>query len=436
MDDIVINPETKILVLSISSWNTKKGMNTWPVLLEGHDPERIAHICFKQDVPNNPVCNNYFVISENKVIKSIIKRRLKTGVAMKRCDDDAGLKEDLAVQNARYSKMKKHRNAFTLLGRELLWKIGKWKTKELDEFVKGFCPDVVLYVMEGYLYFNRVCRYVKKISGAKSIGFFCDDNFTYKQNKGLSNRVLRFFQRRSLKKSAKKTDNFFAITNKTKNEADAFFKTDCIVLTKPCYNIPVAESKEYNFPLKIFYAGNLGIGRDKSLHKFVKALFSVNAENKYFELSVYTSTELPQEIVKDITCDFCSIHPAIPQDEVLKLEKDADILLFLEALDGKDVKTARLSFSTKITDYLSVGKCIFAVGPKDIAPIEYLEENGCAVVASCESEIADRLKEIKEDKNVLNRCVSHVVACAAENHDKTKILNVFNSTIDQTINKK
>ena len=222
MEDLMMNPKRRILVISISSWNTEVGMNTWPVLLEGHDPDCVAHICFRSNVPDNPACNHYFVLSEGKVIKSILNRKIKTGQEVFRGEKSSELSNDLASQKARYAKMKGRRNAVTLLGRELLWKLGRWKTKELRDFVTAFAPDVILYSMESYLYFNRVCRYVKKLTGAKSIGYFADDNFTYKQQKGFFANLPRFFQRRSLKKLAKQTDAFFAITPKTKREADAF----------------------------------------------------------------------------------------------------------------------------------------------------------------------------------------------------------------------
>lgn len=433
MEDIFIDSEIRILVVSVSSWNIKIGMNTWPALLEGHDPDCIAHICFRQDAPNNPICNNYFVISENKVIKSVLKRGLKTGYAVERCEDDAVLSEDLTVQKNRYNKMKKHRNAFTLLGRELLWKLGKWKTKELDSFVKNFHPDIILYGMEGYLYFNRVCRYVKKISGAKSIGFFYDDNFTYKQCSGLSDDIWRFFQRKSLKKLAKTTDDFLAITLKTKKEADAFFKVDCTVVSKPCNNIPTVEDKEPVFPIKILYTGNLGIGRDESLLMVAEALKKVNAYGNHFELNVYSATDLSESIKEKLSCGFCFLHDAVFNDEVLALQKEADILLFLEAVGGRNSKIARLSFSTKITDYFSAGKCIFAVGPKDIAPIEYFEENGCAVIASDEQSITDKLLAISDNLKIITEYAKKAAECALKNHKKEDILNIFNKTIRRVL---
>ena len=98
-----------------------------------------------------------------------------------------------------------------LLGRELVWMLGKWCTKELDAFLDSFKPDVIVYSMEGYIHLNRIIEYSIKRTGASSVGYFWDDNFTYKQSKKLGYKFYRFFQRCSLRSLAKKTDAFFAI---------------------------------------------------------------------------------------------------------------------------------------------------------------------------------------------------------------------------------
>ncbi len=435
MEDLMMNQKRRILVISISSWNTEVGMNTWPALLEGHDPDCVAHICFRSNVPNNPVCNHYFVLSEGKVIKSILNRKIKTGCEVFPGEGSTELSADLAAQKTRYQKLKGHRNAVTLLGRELLWKLGKWKTKELDDFVTSFAPDVILYSMESYLYCNRVCRYVKKLTGAKSIGYFADDNFTYKQQKGFFANLPRFFQRRSLKKLAKQTDAFFAITPKTKREADAFFGVDCKVLTKPLYNIPeVAYPQTIAFPIRLLYTGNLNIGRDESLLQVARAMQEINREEPKFALTVYTSTPLSEPVREALEATGCKLNDAIPQSAVLERQREADLLLFLEATKGKNAKIARLSFSTKITDYFSAGRCIFAVGCPDIAPVEYLRENDCALIAGNEEQMEKQLRRIAEAPQLLAQYAQNAALCAARNHEKNKVLDLFNNTIESVVN--
>ena len=422
--------DKKILVLSVSSWNSKVGADTWPMLLSHYDPNAVASLSLRDDYPDSDVAKHYFVISENRVMKSIFNRKLVTGhvVGEKQTNQE---QENLASQNKRYGT-KKHALVFRIL-REFVWKLGKWESKELRDFIDSFQPDVILYSMDGYIHFNRICRYVKKYSHAKSIGFFVDDNFTYKQSNEVLHRIFRFFQRKSLKKLAANTDAFWAITNMTKREADAFFNIDCTVLTKPIRTAPVYGETTPHKPLQILYTGNLQIGRDISLVKVVNALRKVNEKQIEFEIDVYTKTVLDPQILEQLSCDFCHIHEAIPQSKVLELQKKADILLFLEDVDGKYAHKARLSFSTKITDYLCASKCILAVGCLDTAPMQYFQEYQAAVIATSEKEIADQLTVFASAPEKLNAYAERACLCAIKNHDKEKIHRIVDETIDKVM---
>ena len=348
-----MKPEPKILVFTVNSWNSIVGDNTWATLLKYYKSENLANIFIRDEIPDSKVCSKYFCISENRVIKSILKRKIQTGreiTAQSLTDTEPN--EDLLAHNERYAKMKKKRRYSLLLARELLWKLGNWKTKELDAFLDEFKPDIILHGMDGYIHMNRLVRYAQKRTGAKAIGYIWDDNFTYKQSKKVGYKVYRYFQRKSLKKLAKQTEAFFAITPKTKQEADEFFNIDCTLLSKPLTTIPVAESYEIlNQPLKMLYTGNLLIGRDKTLAKMSFALKAINQGACKVVLDVYTQTALTDEYLQETGNDFCKIHPPIPQAEVLQLQKEADVLLFLEDLSDENLM-ARLSFSTKITSTL------------------------------------------------------------------------------------
>ncbi len=415
----------KILVFTVAAWNSKVGSNTWASLLNNYGSENVANICIRDEIPDNPVCSRYFAISENKVIKSIFNRKLKTGKEVKANQDNSG--EDLSEHNVRYQKMKKKRSYAMLLARELIWRLGRWKTKELDEFLDSFKPDIILHSMEGYVHLNRIIEYSIGKTNAKAVGYIWDDNFTYKQSANLGYKLYRFFQRGSLKSLAGKTNAFFAISDMTKREADEFFEIDCKILTKPLNSEPVVLQKDYEKPLKMLYTGKLIIDRDKSLLSVCKAAYEFG---KDFEVEVYTPTLLPDDIRAQLEQTGCKINPPITQSEVLEKQKEADILLFLEALEGKNAKMARLSFSTKITDYLSAGKCIFAVGNKDTAPMQYFLKYNAALTATDNTEIEDVLSKINTDISEVNRYSENAASVGRENHNKEKIQATFDSTIN------
>lgn len=427
------NKTTNLLVITVPSWNSKVGSNTWESLLQSYSPKNIANLCIRDELPDSDICSRYFAISENKIIKSVFNRTVCTG---KEITATVSTKEDqinLEQHNGRYKKMQKRRRYSMLLAREIIWKFGKWKTPELDAFLDSFQPDIILHSMEGYIHLNRIIKYAIKRTGAKAAGYIWDDNFTYKQSNKLGYKIYRFFQRRSLKRLAQNTQAFFAISDKTKQEADAFFGINCQLLTKPLNSEPSVNYNVINTPLKMIYTGNLYIGRDRSLAKISKALQKINEEKTHIQLDVYTATHLQTEQKATIENQWCVIHPPVPQSDVLRLQKEADILLFLEDIDGPDAKVARLSFSTKTTDYLSAGKCIFAVGNPDTAPMDYFIKNNAAIIASSEKEITDKLLAIIEQPDLMITFAKNACECGLKNHNIAVIQKTFDETLNSII---
>ena len=270
--------DKRILVLSMSAWSSKVGSDTWATLMENYKPDNVANISLREDIPDSKAAKYYFTISERRIIKSIFKRKTKTGYCCSASNVSESNDKDIQFHNKVYSSNKKNIYLKRMI-REILWMLGKWKSNELDKFVDEFNPDVVLYFMDGYVHFNRICRYVRNRTKAKSIGFFVDDTFTYKPSSELGFKIYRFFQRKSLNKLVENTDGFWAITKTTKDEADAEFNIDCKVISKPLRNIPQYIEPSVHKPIKILYTGNLQIGRDKTLVKIVQALKKIN-DNK------------------------------------------------------------------------------------------------------------------------------------------------------------
>lgn len=423
--------QPRILVISVGAWNSTVG-STWPNLLKYYPKENVANISIRDENPDSDVASKYFNISENRVLKSIFNRKIKTG------KDVTGVKglennSDLNAHNERYRKMRKKRRYSLLLARELAWKLGKWKTEELNSFIDSFNPDVILYSMSVYIHYSNIVRYAIKRTGAKAIGYIWDDTFTYKQSDDIGHKIYRFFQRNALKKLAKVSNKFFTISDMTKKEADEFFDIDSVVLTKPLYREPQVDYSEFKMPIKAVYTGNLFIGRDKSLARIVKAAKNINRDEIKIRFDIYTSTVLSDEIKNELNCDYCEIHSAVPQEEVFEIQRNSDLMLFVEDIDGPDARTARLSFSTKITDYLSSGKCIFAVGYKETAPMQYFINNDAAVIADNDKEIEEKLRMLVNNPELLVKYAENARDIGIKNHNEEKILSTFDSVIKSVL---
>ena len=194
----------------------------------------------------------------------------------------------------------------------------------------------------------------------------------------------------------KNTTSFFAITKKTKDEADLVFNINCAILTKPVQQTAAYYSTQPHKKIKMLYTGNIDFGRFDSLNKIAKEI----GENNSYQLDIYTKSFLTNRQKKKLNKNNVFIYKSIPQEQIIELQKQYDVLVFVESLSSFN-KDARLSFSTKLVDYFSAGKCIFAVGNEDLAPISYLKDSNSALVATKKKDISSCLLRMK-DKGVLS----------------------------------
>ena len=422
--------DKKILIVTMdcfNKYNSATTANTFETLFKNYDSKNLASLYLREEIPSGNACSLYFQISENAVVKSSLKRAIKTGKLFTAGNIEISSedKHNINKTKDRYKKYGVKRRWLLLFAREFLWKIGRWKSKELDYFLDEFKPDIIIFGAEGYLFFHRIVRYSIKKTGAKAISFFWDDNFSFKQRpKTPIFLLLRTLQRKTLKKTMALTKASFSISEKTKKEVDEFFDVESTVITKPVeeclFNLPALCNEK----IKMVYTGNLKIGRFESLKLISKVLDENENIARRMSIDIYSSTYIPKKELNNLNS---SIHfkGAISSDEVINVQRSADVLLLLEDILGKWKYIPRLSFSTKITDYLGHGKPIFSIALKDIASSEYLINNDCAIVAGNLNEIENSLNEIIQGKEKLLLCAKNSYETAIKNHSRKIIEEKF-----------
>lgn len=417
---------SKVLVVGINPWIDNTGINTLINFFDGWDKNSIAHIYTRAKLPNTHMCDKFFRISEPKVMKSLLKRSIKTGEEVFNSNEEA---VEASQENQIYNK--KHSSLMSL-AREFVWLLGKWKTKELDKFLDEYDADVLFFPVYANVYMNRLQNYIRKRTKKPVVLYVSDDNYSYKSIvKTPVSFFTRFWLRSQEKKLFKNAQKIMVIAPKQKEEYDRLFNTNSVILTKGIdfSKIPY-EEKPLNRPVKMVYTGKLIIGRWLSLAKIAEALGEINKDETKVELDIYTTDALTDEQKVKLNRNGCSVKGALTLDEVQAVQKQADILVFVESLEKEFKYTARLSFSTKITDYLKSGKCIFAVGDKDIAPIDYFNRYDSAVTATSYDEIGEKLKELIDNESRITEYSKKAYDCGKEHHNA----ELMNKTLIDTIN--
>ena len=419
----------KALVIGIHPWIDNSGINTLINFFNNWDKEKMAHIYTTSGLPQTNVCDKFFRISENSVIKSVYNRRVKTGSVVKNqtviSSEDA---KSIEREKVRY---KKSGSLVLSICREIVWKFGKWKTKELDEFIANYNADVLFLPIYPTIYMCRIQKYIMKKTGKPAISYIADDNYTYKSvSKNPLSLIHRFFLRRYVKYIVRESKQLMVIAPKQKEEYDKTFGKDSVILTKGIdFSNLEFEPKQVSDPIKMVYTGKLIIGRDRSLSLIADALGEINKNGTRLEMDIYTTDTLSKKQQLSLNRNGCNVKGTLTQSEVISVQKEADILVFVEGLENKYKNVARLSFSTKITDYFQSGKCIFAIGDKEIAPIDYFNRYDSAITASSYAEVYKKLNEIIDNPELINLYGKKSFNCGKENHDMSQMDKLLKNTI-------
>ena len=426
------NTYPKILVCTVDAWSKTNGNDTMASLLRGYPKDRLACLYIRAELSDSDVCDRYFHILENRVVRSCFGSGAPTGVAFNSSDiADCHAVEEAHAEKKRYRFYKKVRTSGLILVRELLWKVGRWKSPELNAFIDDFAPDIVLFPIEGYIHFNRITEYiVRRTTPNKVLSYLWDDNFSYMQNpSNILFRLHRWWLRGGVRRLVSLSDTVFAICPKMKVECDREFGINSVLLTKPLNSKEAYIPYKPSSPIRILYTGRLIYGRDKALVELVEALQVINKEEKRIVLDIYTDTVLSDDIKRHIDVPgCCTIKGFVPQQEVLELQRKADVLLFAESFSSAK-PIARLSFSTKLTDYFSAGKCILAIGNADLGPIEYLKSQDAGLVVETPAQMLPALDSIISQPALVTEYAKKGWRCGISNHNPDMIKTMFMNSL-------
>lgn len=405
--------------------------NTFINTFESFENVELAAICTKSDIPD-PKITKYYYVTEKILIKNIL-RKSAAGVVGNRQRE----KENVA-SCAPKKKMILPRWTVFFWIQDLLWKIGNWKTQELEKFVEEYNPDVIFSVLSNYSYLNNLILHVHALSNAKLVLYAWDNNYSLQQFILSPLRWIKhFIDRASMRKLASKTDLFYVISETQEKDYEKCFHKACTVLTKGAdFSEPPEFKNQYKAPLQIVFTGNIALNRWKSLKLIADALDNINKDEIKAQLRIYTATPLTRKMKKALVRNESSfIMGSIPASEVARIQEKADILVHVEALDLKNKLTVRQSFSTKIVDYLKAARPILAVGPKDVASIDHLIRNDCAIVADNRRELEEKLRAVLSNESELNRIAQNAYECGRRHHNKQDIQTMLMNDLKKVCDK-
>ncbi|EOS14907.1 glycosyltransferase family protein [Phocaeicola sartorii] len=414
----------RILVITYLPWRNDVSVgNSYSNIFKGmEDRIEFAHIYFRDDAPDNALVHRYFHISEKGLARSIWNRQY---VGREFCleNSQGGRKREFS---SRYNRLRKLRWELFLLGRDMIGRMGKWKSNGLDAFVLDFKPDLIFGTLGYVPVVNQMMIYLKTKFDIPLVTYPWDDYYSWKRISFSPFYWIRYLsERRLIRRCAQASEYLYTITEKMRNEYEAFFQKECRILYKGYLfdeeNKPEIHAS-VNEPIHLIFMGNIGNGRWKVLAKIAQAITRINIESpKAFFMDVYTLSPVDDKISGLLNIDGVSkLNKPVPNEQVLATQRSADILIHVEPTNRADKSFFRLSFSTKLVDYFYCGRCIMAFGG-NTASMDYLKSKDAAIVEENMEGIENTLRRVAESPAVIGQYAEKAWKCGRDNHDIKKI---------------
>ena len=425
-----MNKQTKVLIVSNIEWSDQNAFgNSISNWFNNLNNIEFASLYTRNSLPNNKVCSKYYRISLLSIIKNVFShQRIGEYFQLSNKEKEIILKsENINLERKIINYLhKKKIKVFSYLQNKI-YRLKWWNNRRYKNFINEFDPDIVFsFITSSESIYMLIKSIIKLKPTCKYVGFIADDVY------GVSKSQRSKFIIKDLIDSA---SILYGASIPLCSLYKKKFTKEINVLYKGC-DFDFIESKNFsNNQLSIVYAGNLLYGRCDTLIKLIDFFKKYNSKNHIkIILNIYTSTLLGDSIMDKLNDKETSfLYSSIPYNKIKEVLRVADIVLHVESFDKKQIDIVKYSFSTKIIDCLQSGSPIMAVGPNNIASIEYIKKIPGTIVVDNFDNIGDIVNYINI-KDLINSCIE-TRKYAIENHDinivQEHLMNDFKKILEK-----
>ncbi|MEJ7675726.1 MAG: glycosyltransferase [Chitinophagaceae bacterium] len=188
------------------------------------------------------------------------------------------------------------------------------------------------------------------------------------------------------------------------------------------------DSYDINNKPSILYAGRLGLGIDKSLELFAKAIQQVNEE---LSISIKFILQTQEKPLWTNNYENVVHNNFLPHNEMPEIFAKADFLLLPYDFSDNSIKFIRYSMPTKAPEYMISGTPIIIFAPDVTAVVKYAKQYEWAKVITENNitEITIAIKDLIKNKELRQRIAENAKKIAEEKHNSINVSNKFKSLI-------
>lgn len=387
--------------------------------------------------PSMPVhghCSSFYQITDSMMLRAFFKRKKCVGNVYS--DDSLNFSGKDPLEDAPFIKRtfafaKNNKSPLIRLFRKILWNKKRWLSDELLRWVDDFKPDFVYLAFSNDFFINEIALFFAQKYNIPVITVIGDDylfdrrfsiSIFYHIYKSLYKKLIKrlfHYDTHILYTSKKISDTYKA---KFENHSD-------IIYISSDYEFPTLGLNPTN-ECTILYAGNLALGRYKSILEIAESLEKID---KNYKIDVYAppiKTKILRKLERRHSIRY---HGSVDYSKLKDLIYSSTLLIITESFEKNDIKTTKYSLSTKVADCLTSGVPIFAYGPIESGCIKYLQDNNACFVCTDKKQLQRSLKSALGDEKLRNHFSITQIELAKQNHTKRKNSMIFYQFVIETL---
>lgn len=311
--------------------------------------------------------------------------------------------------------------------------------RSLEQWIDNFSPECVFYGIGENVQENLYILELAKTRRLPLVLYVSDDYMTkwleHKHFKGYAKKLYDTY-----KASIDYASLMIVISDKMEElYRKQFPSIDYLVASNSAVckrNLIDQNNNSENDKIVFSYTGNLGFGRWQMLSEFSKVIDKINrSQNEVtLYLEIYSQEKPAEDILNKITDQYSSYHTNVIGDELDRVRINANVLLLVESFDSQYESILSTALSTKVPEYLSYGKNIFAWAPYYAWSLDYLKSNNAAYCVSSpdiENNLYEYVNELKTHR--VEKYIENGNKLFDQRHEFYNNANRFSEAINKAI---
>ena len=419
---------SKVLLITHNPLGSYTNMGkTLQGLVGAFNKDELCQLYIYPSLPDKDTCASFYRITDKAVLRGVLTGRVQGGEVQ---PVDASAMFEKAADEKVY-RNPKNKSALRMLLRDLLWKMARWNNKGLKTWLQEQRPDAIFVAPGTAKFLYDIALWTARHLHIPIVTYVCDDYYFSRRAGGLLRRIEECLLRRQITCLMKQTTCLIVISPSLEREYTREFGCPAVTAMTAAASIR-AHAQVPKAPASVTYMGNIRLNRYRALAEFGHALDAFNAQHDTaVTLDIYTGEKDATILSAFEGIASVRLNGFVSGEAYQQVFEQTEYLLFTESFEEDSRALVKHSVSTKIPESLGSGKCLLAYAPPELASMQHLIDNRCALVATAPEQLPALLETAFLHPEQTDQVIERALQTARSHHDPARVAQTVRAVFEE-----